>query len=238
MDKKIAAYFKEPPTVEGLTRETLIRALLEHHSREITALREEVKSLKKQVDKLEMEREEARKMRDRLNEEVKKHKAEREKLHKLAGEKRREFFVLMERLDDLEKMEYEMEEYRQKLDQLEWELQTKAITASDEKSMIKRMEAIYSRLTEANREAQARLGIQEKLSTLTSEIGRFLSEAQQHHEALLKKAKESEKFHEVFKEKDRELFEMRLNIRRKERRIEGHEESMNYWKDFVRDGHE
>ncbi len=238
MDKKILTYFEETPTVEGLTREALIRALLKHHTGEMDSLKKEVQSLKKEVERLEKEREEARKERDRLNEEVKEHKAERQRLHILAGEKRREFFVLMERLDDLEKVEYEMEEYRQRLDKLEWELQTTAITASDEKAMIKRMESIYSRLTEANQEAQARLGIQERLSALTNEITGLLAEAQRHHEELLRKAEESEKFHEIFREKDRALFEARLNLRRRERRIEGHQESIDYWKDFVRDAHE
>jgi len=233
MDKEILSYFEKEPSIEGLTRPELIQALLKRHNTRLKPLKAEARKLRKQVEELEKKRENARKERDKANQEVALNKDHRQAFHQQANEKRREFFVLMEKLDDLEKLDSEVEGYQNRLEKLEWELQTTAITASDEKAMIKKMHGIYSQLTEANKEAQKRLGIEENLPTTANEIGRLLGEAQQHHQELMKKAAESEEHHTVFTRSGKELSAARIQLRRLERKVGIHNECRKYWQGWV-----
>ena len=233
MDKEILAYFDKKPTIEKLARRELIGAILKKHSTQLSPLKKEVRELKKLVGELEEKREEARKKRDNFNTEVAVHKEQRQKYHQQANEKRREFFVLLDKLDDLEKLDSEMEGYQNHLEKLEWELQTTAVTASDEKAMIKKIHGIYSKLTETNKEAQEKLGIEEKLPAITGEIGTLLGEAQNHHQELLTKAEKSEKHHAAFTETGKNLSTARIKLRRLERKMTIHNECRKYWKDWV-----
>jgi len=238
MDKEILAYFGKEPSVKKLTRRELIQAILKKHGTQLNPLKKEARELKKRVVELEKKREAARNERDKANQEVALNKDHRQAFHHKANEKRREFFVLLEKLDDLEKLDGEMENYQDHLEKLEWELQTTAITASDEKAMIKKMHGIYSQLTEANKEAQKRLGIEGSLPTTAGEIGRLLAEAQQHHQELMKKAGESEKHHTLFATTGKELSAARIKLRRLERKIGIHNECKKYWITWVGDAHD
>lgn len=238
MDKEILAYFDKKPAIEKFARKELICAILKKHSTQLSPLKKEGRELKKLVEELEKKREDARRERDRANQDVATHKEQRQKYHQQANEKRREFFVLLDKLDDLEKLDGEMEGYQDHLEKLEWELQTTAVTASDEKAMIKKMRGIYSKLTEANKEAQEKLGIEEKLPAITGEIGTLLGEAQSHHQELLTKAEESEKHHALFTETGKNLSTARIRLRRLERKIGIHNECKKYWSEWVGDAHD
>lgn len=238
MDKELQRFFDDEVNIETLTRQTLIRSLLSKHTATIGQVESETSTLKKRMGDLDKERNEAREKRDKVNEDVNTHKQVRQTLHQLANEKRRTFFILMEKLDDLEKLDDVMDEYRTRLDKMEWELQTTSITANDEKVMIKRMKEIYAHFTEANKEAQEKLGIQEQISTLTREIGENLADAQHHHELLLEKARESDQFHDQYVELGTQLSEVRIKYNRSVRMLRQHKESIKYWKEWIGDGDE
>jgi len=233
MDENIKNFFEKEATAETLSREDLIRALIKRHKQVMTPLKSELKDLIKKREMLEAERTNSKKDRDKVNSEVMDHKQVRQVLHGLANEKRREFFVLIEKLDDMEKIDEEVDEYNSILDKMEWEIQTTRITANDEKVMIKKMKAIYEKLTEANQESQKKLGIQEQVASLSKEIGENLAGAQKRHEQLLAKAKDSDVHHDKFVEAGKTLSEVRINIRRAERRIHIHKECLDYWKEWM-----
>ncbi len=236
MDTEILTYFKTEPMIETLTREELIKALLKKHTEQLAPLKAERKELKKKVDDLEAQREAARKARDAANTAVAQSKEARQNYHQEANEKRRTFFVLMEKIDDLEKLDDEVEGYRNKLEKMEWELQTRAVTSSDEKTMIKKIQVIYARLTEANKEAQVRLGLQEEVPSVARDVSQILARAQEHHEELLAQALESEKHHTIYRDIGKELSSLRLRFRRLERQIGNHKESVKYWGEWVGKG--
>lgn len=238
MDEELKRFFDDEMNIETMTRQTLIKALLLKHTSTIGQEENEASVLKKRMGELEKERNEARNKRDKVNEDVNTHKQVRQTLHQLANEKRSTFFVLMEKLDDLEKLDDVLDEYRTRLDKMEWELQTTSITAHDEKVMIKRMQEIYAHFTEANKEAQQKLGIKEQTSTLTREIGENLADAQHHHELLLKKARESDTFHDQYVELGKQLSEVRIKYNRSSRILRQKKESMKYWKEWIGDGDE
>ena len=233
MDENIKHFFGKEVTVETLSREDLIRALITRHQKAMTPLKAELKELNRKRVQLEGQRDSSRKDRDTVNNEVMSLKQIRQVLHGLANERRREFFILMEKLDDMQKIDEEIDEYSSALDRMEWEIQTTRITANDEKVTIKRMKEIYQKLTDANQEAQKKLGIQEEVASISKEIGEKLADAQDRHELLLKRAKESDVFHETYIEVGKTLSEIRINIRRAERRIHIHKECLDYWKDWV-----
>lgn len=235
MDEETLKYFEKEPSIEELTREELIKALLKKHSEKLAPLKTQVKELKAKVDGLEEKREEARKARDTCNTDVASHKEKRQDFHKQANERRREFFVLMEKLDDLEKLDEKVEQFKDQLERMEWELQTTAITTSSEKSMLKKMHEIYVQLTEANKESQEKLGIQGKLPETAEEIKKLHAGAQEEHEALMGRAEESEGHHKLYRDLGKELSGLRLELRRAERLMENHKESKKYWKDWVGD---
>lgn len=238
MDENIKQFFKGEASIETLDRKALIEALISRHSLQIEPLRKEVKELKGQMETLASLVKKARTGRDSVNSEVMDLKQTRRVLHELANEKRREFFMLIEQLDDMEKIDHEIDEFNARLDKMEWEIQTTKITADDEKVMIKRMKEIYHRLTDANVEAQKKLGIEEQVKKLSAEVGENLAGAQKRHEALLKKASESDVHHEEYIQKNQQLSEHRIQLRRAERRIKSHKESLEYWKQWVGGKHE
>lgn len=233
MDEEIVKYFEQEPTIKALDRQSLIKALLKKHSEKLTPLKTEVKELKATVEEMENQREEARKGRDACNTDVASNKEKRQEFHKQANERRREFFVLMEKLDDLEKLDAKVDGFKDQLERMEWELQTTAITTTNEKNMLKKMHGIYVQLTDANKEAQEKLGIQGQLPSTAEEIKKLHAGAQEHHEALLSRAEESEGHHKLYRKLGKELSELRLQLRRAERLMENHKESKKYWKDWV-----
>ena len=233
MDENIKQFFKGDVSIDTLDRKTLIEALITRHSLQIEPLRKEIKELKVKVEELEGVVKKSRADRNTVNNEVMDLKQTRRVFHELANEKRRQFFLLIEKLDDMEKIDDEIDEYNTRLDKMEWEIQTTRITAADEKVMIKQMKEIYHRLTEANVEAQKKLGIEEQVRTLSAEIGDNLASAQKRHEDLLKKALESDEHHDEYLRKNKPLSEFRIQLRRAERRIKSHRESLNYWKEWV-----
>ena len=235
MDEAILAHFEKKPAIKELTRSQLIKAVLTRHETQIKPLRAESRDLRKIIAELEKQRKTARKARDQANELVASNKDQRQHFHQMANEKRREFFVLLEKLDDMEKLDEEMDTYQDRLDKLEWKLQTTAITTKDEKVMIDKMHAIYAQLTETNKEAQKRLGMEKELPTVAGEIGKLLGEAQRHHEDLLTKASDSDIHHKVIKDTGKDLSKLRIRLRQTERKIGIHKECIGYWKDWVGD---
>lgn len=233
MDEQIKSYFSKKMNIDTLTRNDLIKALIKRHTDELKPLRAEHRELNKKKGTVEAQMEKARESRDKINDEVMDLKQRRQMQHELANDKRRQFFVLMEKLDDMEKLDAEINDYSTSLDRMEWEIQTTKITASDEKSMIKRMKELYQKMTEVNQEAQKKLGIKENVASLSKGIGENLAEAQNQHEGLLKKADESDEFHDTFLEVRGKLSEIRIHLRRIERKIHNHKESYEYWKDWV-----
>lgn len=233
LEESIRQFFSKDIDVASLDRRTLIEALIIRHTKEIDPLRKELKDLKSKMTELQTVVDHSRKERDEVNTSVMDLKNTRRVLHELANEKRREFFMLIEKLDDLEKIDHEIEDFQAKLDKMEWEIQTTKITTDDEKAMIKQMKEIYHRMTEANVEAQKKLGIEEKVKQLSVEIGENLAGAQQRHEDLLVKAKESDLHHESYLSKGKQLSEYRIQVRRIERRMKSHKESLEYWKEWV-----
>lgn len=237
MEATITTYFEDPKSIETMTRADLIKAMINRHAQALEPLKKEEKGLKKQQSDLDKKREAERKGRDGINSEVSDLKDQRQVLHKLANEGRREFFILMEKLDDLEKLDKEIDEYRTKLEKMEWELQTTKITSSDEKVMIKRIQEVFHQMKDANVEAQKKLGIKERLASLSQEIGERLDNAQQLHERLLGKAEESDIRHDEYVDVGRKLSEVRVLYRRVARKIKLHKECLDYWNDWVGDDH-
>lgn len=233
MDEHIRQFFGDEVSIDTIDRRDIIQALIVRHSRQIEPLKEEIASLKKEMESLETEVKSTRSRRDEVNTRVMDLKQTRRVLHELANEKRREFFLLIEKLDDLEKIDHEIDDFNSRLDKLEWEIQTTRITASDEKVLIKSMREIYSRLTEANVEAQKKLGIEERVRSLSREIGENLAGAQSRHEELLTLAAASDVHHDEFLAKNSHFSELRIRLRRAERRIATHRESLEYWKGWV-----
>ena len=97
MDENIKRFFSDEITLESLDRNALIQALIKRHTLQIEPLRAEVKNLKERMGVLETDVKRSREKRDAVNREVMDLKQTRRALHELANEKRREFFLLIEK---------------------------------------------------------------------------------------------------------------------------------------------
>lgn len=222
--------------IEEFNRTKLIQSLVEKHKSALKMLKKEFNEKNKQQQKNKSEKEEALNKRNTLNKEVEQLKEKRKSYYKEVNNLRRKFFILMEKLDDIEKLSKTIVEYRKQLEDMDWKIQTSALSIDDERRMIEQMKHIYEQITIANKESQKKLGIEKELSKITRDIGNLLTKAQETHENLLEKAKEAESYHNKFIEISKKISEQNIQINRINRKIARHKESLEYWSSWIKKG--
>lgn len=222
--------------IDNFDRTVLIKELIEKHEIALKTLKtEQAEKNKIHTDQKEL-KEKALENRNSLNKEVEQLKEIRKKYYWEVNNLRRNFFILMEKLDDIEKLSNTIVGYRKQLEEMDWKIQTSALTIDSERKIIDNMKNIYSQITFANKESQQKLGIETELSDLTIKIGENLTKAQDTHELLIKKAEESEIYHNKYIQNSKELSEHSNNLNRINRKISRNQESLDYWNVWVKKG--
>lgn len=222
--------------IEEFDRNKLIQKLVEKHKSGLKSFKSELGEKNKLHSDSKIEKEEAFKNRNTLNKEVELLKEQRKSFYKEVNNHRRQFFILMEKLDDIEKLSNTIVGYRKNLEDMDWKIQTSALSIEDERRMIDQMKHIYGQITVANKESQQKLGIETDLGKLTNDIGINLTKAQETHELLIKKAEEAELYHDKFIETSKSLSELSFQINRINRKISRHKESLEYWDEWIKKG--
>lgn len=222
--------------IENFNRTKLIQKLVKKHKNSLKSLKSELEEKNKLQSDTKRVKEEALNKRNELNKDVEQLKEKRKNYYKEVNNHRRKFFILMEKLDDIEQLSSTIVGYRKQLEDMDWKIQTSALSINDERKMIDQIKYIYDQITIANKESQQKLGIEKDLREITKNIGNNLMNAQQTHELLIKKAEEAELHHKNFIENSKNFSELSIQINRINRKIVRSKESFEYWSTWIKTG--
>ncbi|MEA3560073.1 MAG: hypothetical protein U9R75_12540, partial [Candidatus Thermoplasmatota archaeon] len=210
------------------TRKEIVEALVKKHNDMQSRYKIELEDKSRKPEELTDVKKEEKVIRDSVNEEVQKLKGKRKTLRDRNKELRSEFFDLLNKEEKVRHHQKEINMYSQFSKDLEWKLETEAITIENERRLLdelretmNKMRAISDGLTPEE--------IKTRLSEIQEDMGSNLIRIEEYHRAMLDKVEESQTHHEKF-------IDARKQIREKEgregwlkRRIELHKEMETFW---------
>ena len=165
--------------------------------------------LKEEIKKFRMEALEAKKKRDAINEEITKLKNDRNEVNQKTQEfksKRNELYSKTKKLrkeltnvlSEKKELKAQLDKVRKiqkKIDQLEWVHQTKPMSWEEEKSIMERIESLYTELKKFD-EVQKQIELSEELNSKFKNIDDLKNEASKYHKLMLQCVRDSEEIHQ------------------------------------------
>ncbi|MBN1389217.1 MAG: hypothetical protein JXA22_01095 [Candidatus Thermoplasmatota archaeon] len=170
-----------------------------------------------------------RSIRDVINEDVQALKTKRGDLRRTNKELRSEFFALLEKEERLKDHRKEVEMYSNFSRDLEWKLETEAITIETERRLLDELRGTLDKMR-AITEGYTPDEIKARLTEIQEEIGSNLMMIEELHNALLEKVEESNLHHERYMGANKQIRERESRRGWLKRRIELHAEMETFWK--------
>ncbi len=214
---------------DNLTRKVVAEELVKKHERFLASERAELAEKEREEAELAKLVEGAKKIRDGLNEKVANLKGKRTKLHEETKVLKEGFFDLLDKEGELRKATSGIGELRKRIDALDWDIITKAITLDAERTLIDEIKQVYSKINEKSSAVEQKADVKKRIKELSYMIGAKFSEAQGAHEELVKLAAESQMHHELFVENVKKHDEVRERVRTLKRMIINHEAGREFW---------
>lgn len=217
--------------IDNISRSEVMLLLAQKHRLLASSLEEEKKHLDSLCSKWGPELSSALKDREVLNKQVKELKEKRSRLYVEVRALREQFFALLEKAEELEGAEDISRRLRKEINEVDWRIQTEAITIQQEKEFLSTIKHKMEAISQANLEYQKKAGVEERVRAIADSIGKRTAEAEESHNMLLKKAEESDVAHVRVRELEPVLGP---SLRRSEwlgHRIQLHKESAEYWED-------
>ena len=169
--------------------------------------RTEALEAKTKRDQVNKDITELKKERDQINKKTREFKEKRNDLYKKTKKSRKELTSVLSERKELKTQLDRVRKTQKKIDQLEWIHQTKPMSWEEEKSIMERIEALYTELN-AFSEVQKNIQLSEELNEKFKRIDQMKNEASKYHEVMLQCVRESEDVHQrlIKKVKESETF--------------------------------
>jgi len=220
---------------DSITRKIVAEELVKKHERFLESENKELLQKENEESELSKIIENAKKKRDELNEKVANLKEKRTKLHEEIKELRKSFFDLIDKEGELRKETLGIGELRKRIDALEWDIMTKAVTLEKERELIEEIKQVYSKINEKSYAKEQKTDVNKRIKDISISIGAKFSEAQKVHEEVVKLAAESQMYHEIWYENTKKHDEVKERIRTLKRYIINHEAAKKHWLGMVQE---
>jgi len=194
-------------TVEDLDeRISSLRIKRNHLDGQAQALAKERDELNSQFQKLREQIQELKKRRDSLNQQVRELKAAREESRKHLVTRKGKTDSVKKIIQNLEtKASGSYSELKRKMDDLEWRIQTSALSPKEEARLIGQIKQFESRVVVHEKIRE----LKDKAIMLQAGIGAARLKANEAHEKMSELAKESELYHEKMLEAVKQASEVK-----------------------------
>jgi len=144
-----------------------------------------------------------KKERDQINKKTREYKEKRNELYKKTKKSRKKLTGVLAEKKELKTQLDRVRATQKKIDQLEWIHQTKTMNWDEEKSIMERIEALYSELHSFS-EVQKNIQLSEELNEKFKNLDQMKIEASKYHEVMLQCVRESEEVHQKLIKKVKE----------------------------------
>jgi len=229
---------KEIGTIDPLTltREQMVQLIIRRHELTIRALLDKIKENNKFISENQDMMEEERKKRDKLNSAVSELKEKRQSAQSETKKLREELFSLLERDTDVDKITKELDVYKRHMEDVDWKLQTTAITLDRERELMEEIRQSMKKITELSKDIQAKQGIFEKVKDISGKIDGGFASAQDFHVSMLELVSQAEGHHSKWAEVKREVSDRQRQNSWMEHRMKMHSENLTYWQGIAAGG--
>jgi len=224
----------EAKQLKDISRRDVIQALVRKHESLVQAMTKERDEKAARLKQLEQALSAARKARDKDNSGVSKLKVRRNTVQKETRSLRNQFFSLLEKAAELDKSTQELSKYRKLIEDMDWKIQTEAVTVQQEKGFLDEIRSAMVKVSQANLASQKKLGIDSKVTELGLAIGSKSAEAQNYHDEMLALAGKADEQHASVVGMEKEAGPLRGRVTWLKHRVENHRESAKYWRDRAR----
>jgi len=214
--------------LDMLTRKQVVEGLVEKHKGLVERYGKEIDELDIKPPEIVEAKEDERSIRDNINEEVQTLKSKRKELRDKNKKLRSEFFDLLEKEERLKGHQKEVEMYSNFSKDLEWKLETEAITIDNERRLLDELRETIEKMRSIT-DGYTPEEIKERLNEIQEEIGSNLMRIEEFHSSLLEKVEQSNVHHEKFVDANRQIRERESRRGWLKRRIELHKEMETFW---------
>jgi uncharacterized coiled-coil DUF342 family protein len=213
---------------EMQSREEVVGLLIGKHSDLKKKYESELKGLDAQPPEIVQEKEEEKDIRDTMNEEVQILKGKRKEL-KIANKRlREEFFDLLDKEEKLKGHKKEVSMYSKFSKDLEWKLETEAITIETERRLLDELRDTMDKMRSIT-DGFTPQEIHSRLTEIQEEMGSNLMQIEDYHRQVLDKVGESNLHHGKFIDAKKQIRERESRRGWLKRRIELHVEMEKFW---------
>lgn len=177
----------------------------------------------KKIEESQSLREKAKEKKEKRNKEnqkVSKHKKKREEVNEKITEKKEELEKLREQVDKIKQtVEKSYEHYNRKHNSLYWKYQTEPVSGQKEKETVEKLEELEEKKEKAKKLKEKK----QKITKLQKQINNLSTEANIHHEMVVKHAEKSEEAHQEMINTYKGLDEIEEEIDRLKGKIKEHQ---------------
>jgi uncharacterized coiled-coil DUF342 family protein len=215
--------------IDTLTKQAVVDQLLAKHENLLNSYREELVELEMKEVEARRRITEALAARDKLNFQVAELKRKRSEQFKLLKELRTTFFDLANKEKKLRDASEKLAALKDELENLDWKIQTTAVTLDAEREIMDRIKRCYSQLDEYQMKDKLRTDMESKITNLSSEIGKLFRETQATHESMLTYVEEASKYHQEWLDANRYYMDINKRVKELRRKIAEHTKAIEYW---------
>ncbi|MFW3145238.1 MAG: hypothetical protein ACMUIE_00320 [Thermoplasmatota archaeon] len=229
------APFESRDPLEGfefLDRRSIVEALVRKHSELVQNFSDELNKMASEPVEADEVKDEEKSKRDEINEEVAKLKGCRKSLKDRNKELRNEFFDLLEKEEKLKSHRKDVAMYSQFSRDLEWKLETEAITIETERRLLDELRDTMDKMRSIS-DGLTPEEIKTRLTEIQEEMGSNLMQIEDYHRAMLENVEESQKHHGKFIDAKKQLRERESKKGWLKRRIDLHKEMHTFWSNQI-----
>jgi len=230
--------FEIPPDVEKelagidpltLTRAQLTQIIIKRHEMTVRMLLDKIKENHKFIAENQSELDEQKRKRDKLNSAVAEIKDKRQGAQSDTKKLREELFSLLEKDTDIVKITRELDVYKRHMEDVDWKLQTTAITLERERELVEEIRQDMKKIRALSTDIQSRQGISDKVNDISSKLDTGFASVQTFHEAMLEMVTQAEGHHSRWVELRRGISDRLRQNSWLEHRMKMHADNLNYW---------
>ena len=181
-----------------ITKESVARQLVQKHEKTLVVIREEFEKYSALERELDTKAEKLKTERDSLNKQVQTLKDERQNYYIESSTLRKEFMEHAKKKKSMGDIPMEVLILTKQIDQIEWEIQTEAMSMDDEKRLVKNIQDNIDKLHEYANKYQDLEEVSKAVKKLTSKLNQRLRQARERHEEMLKSVSVSDDKHKGF----------------------------------------
>jgi uncharacterized coiled-coil DUF342 family protein len=216
----------DPSTVN---REWVALKLVEKHEKALKVVQEEFEKYSSLEKELEAASEKHKTERDELNSRVQSLKDDRQRHYTESRNLRKEFTTKMGKKKEMSEIPMEVMILTKQIDQLEWEIQTEALSIDVEKRMVKQIQDNLEKLHHYADMYQEHEEVSVAVKNLAGKLNQRLRLAQRKHLEMLEAVKTSDDRHKKFVDAIMKLRDARAKRVGFQHDMERHEKGIEHW---------